>query len=66
MKNIQGEKYSIFTEKRYFPLNSKFKQSEIWNKFISLQRKWFLEQSSTNKLLKNVNIYKNFALTSYC
>ena len=44
MENIQGEKYPIFTEKGYFPLNSKHKLSEIWNKFIKFKRKCFVEQ----------------------
>ena len=48
MKNIWGEIYPIFNKKGYFPLNSKRKRSEIWNKFIEFQRKRFVEQP-TNK-----------------
>ena len=46
---IYKEKYPIFTEKGYFPLHSKRKHLEIWNKLIKFQRKCFVEQS-TNKV----------------
>ena len=42
---------SVFTEKGYFPLNSKRKHSERPDKFINFQRKCFVEQP-TNKVLK--------------
>ena len=42
-------KYPIFTEMGYFPLYSKRKHSEIWNKLIQFQRNCFVEQP-TNRV----------------
>ena len=41
----------MFIKKGYFPLNSKLKYSEIWNKFINFQRKCFVKQP-INKVKK--------------
>ena len=71
----KGEKYSIFTEKGYFPLNSKRKHSEIWNEFIKFQgsvlsnslpikflKCKFLQELCFNKLLlKKVKTYRALA-----
>ena len=59
VKKILGEKYAIFTEKRYFPLNCKCKHSEIWNKFIKFQRKCFVAQP-TNKVKKKCKFLQEF------
>ena len=59
MKNIWGEKYSIFNKKGYFPLNSKRKHSETRNKFIKFQRKCFVEQpTNKNKKCKFLQEFK--------
>ena len=51
VKNIKVEKYFIFIQKGYSPLNSKLKHSEIWNKFINFQGNCFVEQP-INKVKK--------------
>ena len=48
-KTYNEKKIPIFMEKGYFPLNSRCKHSEIWNKFIKFQRKCFVQQP-TNKV----------------
>ena len=48
-KTHNEKKIPIFMEKGYFPLNSRRKHSEVWNKFIKFQRKCFVKQL-TNKV----------------
>ena len=42
-KTYKEKNITYLTEKEYFPLHSKRKHSEIWNKLIKFQRKCFVE-----------------------
>ena len=58
-KTYKEEIYLMFTGTGYFPLNSKCKHLEIWNKLIKFQRKRCVEQcTNKDKKLKSIQEFR--------
>ena len=55
---MHGEKHLVFTEKEVLLFSSKRKHSNIWDKFLKIQRKHFVEQLSCKikRMLVNTRI----------